>query len=277
MKILSSIITSAALLICVAVEAAESPFILLQSTTSTRNSGLYDYLLPLYEAQSGTEIRVVALGTGQALKNARNGDADVLIVHAKNAEEQFVADGFGIERFDLMYNDFVVVGPASDPAQVGDSSDILNALKAIAGHGANGTSVRFASRGDDSGTHKKERALWRGTDIDVATASGSWYRETGSGMGATLNVAVGMNAYTLTDRATWLAFANKSDFVILLEGDERLFNQYGAIVVNPKVHPHVKATAAQAFVDWLLDDRGQAAIGAFEVDGQQLFYPNAAR
>lgn len=255
-----------------ATMAADASFIVLQSTTSTRNSGLFDYLLPLYQAQSGVEIRAVAVGTGQALKNARNGDGDVLLVHAKAAEEEFVAAGFGIERFDLMYNDFVVVGPAADPAGVNGSRDAVAALRAIADAGAT-----FASRGDDSGTHKKELALWQAAGVDPTGASGTWYRETGSGMGATLNVATGTKAYCLTDRATWISFANQGDFRIHVEGDPQLFNQYGVIVVNPKVHPRVKVAEAQAFVDWLLGEAGQTAIAAFSVDGKQLFYPNAKR
>ena len=245
-------------------------FIVVQSTTSTRNSGLLDHLLPRFTAESGIEVRVVAVGTGQALRNARNGDADVLLVHAKPAEEAFVAGGFGVERFDLMYNDFVIVGPASDPAGIAGANDAVASLAAIARTGA-----AFASRGDDSGTHRKELELWSQTGVDTASASGGWYRETGSGMGATLNVAVGMSAYTLTDRATWIAFGNKGDFGIHVEGDSRLFNQYGVILVNPRMHPHVKAAAGQAFIDWLLGPEGQSAIASFRIGDRQLFFPNA--
>ena len=252
------------------VHAAE--FIVVQSTTSTRNSGLLDHLLPRFTAESGIEVRVVAVGTGQALRNARNGDADVLLVHAKPAEEAFVADGFGVERFDLMYNDFVIVGPASDPAGVAGADDAVASLATIARSGA-----AFASRGDDSGTHRKELELWSRTEVDTASASGGWYRETGSGMGATLNVAVGMGAYTLTDRATWIAFGNKGDFAIHVEGDVRLFNQYGVILVNPRMHPHVKAAAGQAFIDWMLGPEGQSAIASFRIGDRQLFFPNAGR
>lgn len=252
------------------VHAAE--FIVVQSTTSTRNSGLLDHLLPRFTAESGIEVRVVAVGTGQALRNARNGDADVLLVHAKPAEEAFVADGFGVERFDLMYNDFVIVGPASDPAGVAGADDAVASLVAIARAGA-----AFASRGDDSGTHRKELELWSETEVDTASASGGWYRETGSGMGATLNAAVGMNAYTLTDRATWIAFGNKGDFAIHVEGDARLFNQYGVILVNPRMHPHVKAAAGRAFIDWMLGPEGQSAIASFRIGDQQPFFPNAGR
>ena len=247
--------------------AAES--IILQSTTSTANSGLYDAILPQFTDKTGIQVNVVAVGTGQAIKNAENGDGDVLLVHAKPAEEQFVADGFGVERFDVMYNDFVIVGPAADPAKIAGSKDAAEALKTIADSGA-----LFASRGDNSGTHKKEKALWKAAAVNPTDASGQWYRETGSGMGATLNAAVGMGAYTLTDRGTWISFGNKGDYEILVEGDPSLFNQYGIILVNPEKHPKVKAEAGQAFIDWILSDEGQAAIAAYKVDGQQLFYPN---
>jgi len=249
---------------------AAEKFITVQSTTSTQNSGLLDDLLPRFTARTGIEVRVVAVGTGQAIKNARNGDGDVLLVHARPAEEKFVAEGYGVKRFDLMYNDFVIVGPASDPAKVGGMRDAVAALKKIAA-----SRLPFASRGDDSGTHKKELSLWTDAGVDVAAASGSWYRETGSGMGATLNVGVGMGAYVLTDRATWIAFRNKGDFKVLVEGDEALFNQYGIILVNPGRHSNVKAEWGQAFVDWMLGAEGQAAIAAYKVDGQQLFFPNA--
>lgn len=271
-RFITTLVLCACVLAGPATIAADDAFIVLQSTTSTRNSGLFDYLLPLYEAQSGVEVRAVAVGTGQALKNARNGDGDVLLVHAKSAEEAFVAEGYGIERFDLMYNDFVIVGPVADPAGISGSRDAVSALGAIAAAGAT-----FASRGDDSGTHKKELALWQAAGVDPAASSGAWYRETGSGMGATLNVATGTKGYCLTDRATWISFANKQDFRIHVEGDPQLFNQYGLIVVNPQKHPRVKHVAARDFVDWLLSASGQAAIAAFRVDGKQLFYPNAKR
>jgi tungstate transport system substrate-binding protein len=222
--------------------------IIVQSTTSTQNSGLFDFLLPTFSKKTGVEVRVVAVGTGQAIKNARNGDGDVLLVHAKSAEEKFVGDGFGIERFDLMYNDFVIVGPASDPAGVNALREVLPALKKIAE-----SNLHFASRGDDSGTHKKELRLWKEAGIDPTKSSGSWYRETGSGMGATLNAAVGMGAYTMSDRATWIAFKNKGDLRIHVEGDDRLFNQYGVILVNPQKHPHVKVKPGQAFISTASD------------------------
>lgn len=250
------------------VEADE--FILVQSTTSTQNSGLYDHLLPQFTEKTGIEVRVVAVGTGQAIKNARNGDADVLLVHAKPAEEAFVADGYGVRRSDVMYNDFVIVGPAADPASVRGLTDVTRALSII----AEGQAV-FASRGDDSGTHKKELALWAAAGVDPSAASGTWYRETGSGMGATLNTGVGMDAYVMTDRATWIKFGNKASHEILVEGDTRMFNQYGVILVNPERHPHVKDEAGQSFIDWLLSDEGQQAIAAYQVGGKQLFFPNA--
>jgi len=250
--------------------AAQEPSIIVQSTTSTANSGLYDHLLPLFEAESGIKVNVVAVGTGQAIRNARNCDGDVLLVHAKPAEEKFVADGFGTTRTDLMYNDFVIVGPAEDPAGVGGMTDAQDALTKIAGGAA-----LFASRGDDSGTHKKEMALWSDSGVDPTAASGDWYRETGSGMGATLNAGIGMGAYVMTDRATWISFANKQDYAILVEGDADLFNQYGVIPVNPEKCPFVNIDAARGFAGWLLSDAGQAAIAAYTVDGQQLFFPNA--
>lgn len=249
---------------------AEELEIVLQSTTSTANSGLYDALLPQFTAATGIRVHVVAVGTGQAIRNARNGDGDVLLVHAQEAEEQFVADGYGVERRDVMYNDFIIVGPGDDPAGVDGTPLAANTLRAIAKAGA-----PFASRGDDSGTHKKELTLWQLAEVDPAAASGDWYRETGSGMGATLNIAVGMNAYALTDRATWISFGNKGQHRILSEGDTALFNQYGVILVNPDRHPGVRAAAGQAFVDWITGEAGQAAIAAYRMADQQLFFPNA--
>jgi tungstate transport system substrate-binding protein len=244
--------------------------IILQSTTSTANSGLYDAILPIFEEESGIKVNVVAVGTGQAIKNAQNGDGDVLLVHAKPAEEKFVADGYGVERFDVMYNDFIIVGPPADPAGVAGGKDAVAALKAIAD-----SQSLFASRGDNSGTNKKEIALWKASGVDPQAGSGTWYRETGSGMGATLNAAVGMGAYTMTDRGTWISFKNKGDYQILVEGDEDLFNQYGVILVNPERHANVNAEAGQAFIDWILSDAGQGAIADYKLDGQQLFFPNA--
>ncbi|MAU52371.1 MAG: sulfate transporter [Roseovarius sp.] len=249
---------------------AQDEFIVVQSTTSTLNSGLFEHILPLFEEKTGIEVRVVAVGTGQAIRNAMNGDGDVLFVHARPAEEKFVAEGHGVARFDVMYNDFVIVGPPSDPAGVAGMTDVVAALSKIAE-----AEVPFASRGDDSGTHKAELRLWKEAGIDAQAASGGWYRETGSGMGATLNTGTSMGAYVLTDRATWIAFGNKGDYEIAVEGDPRMFNQYGIILVNPGKHPNVKAQAGQAFVDWVLSPEGQAAIAGYKVDGQQLFFPNA--
>lgn len=250
--------------------SADDQAIIVQSTTSTANSGLYAHLLPAFEAKTGITVHVVAVGTGQALRNARNCDGDVLLVHAKASEEAFVAEGHGVERFELMYNDFVIVGPPDDPAGIGNLDDVTEVFSMIAGKGA-----LFASRGDDSGTHKKERALWTGAGIDPSGASGDWYRETGSGMGATLNIAVGMGAYVMTDRATWISFRNKDDFAILVEGDQALYNQYGVILVDEKACPVVKTELGQRFIDWLLSSNGQDAISAYKVEGQQLFFPNA--
>jgi tungstate transport system substrate-binding protein len=253
-----------------ATSVAAQESILVQSTTSTEASGLYDHLLPLFEQETGITVNVVAVGTGQAIQNARNCDGDVLLVHAKAQEEQFVADGAGVERFDLMYNDFVVVGPASDAVDIAGMTDAQAAFAKIAE-----AEAPFASRGDDSGTHTKELQIWEAAGVDVDAASGGWYRETGSGMGATLNTAVGMDAYALTDRATWISFENRDDFEVLVEGDENLFNQYGVILVNPEACPSVKAEAGQAFIDWLLSDDGQEAIASYQLNGQQLFFPNA--
>ena len=249
---------------------AEDKFIIVQSTTSTQNSGLFDHILPIFTKKTGIEVRVVAVGTGQALKNAENGDGDVVLVHSKPDEEKFVADGWGVKRHDVMYNDFVIVGPGADPAKIAGAKDAAESLKNIAG-----AEAPFASRGDESGTHKAELKLWQDAGIDPKPSSGKWYLETGSGMGATLNTAMGKQAYTLTDRATWLSFANKGDFRILVEGDPKLFNQYGAILVNPAKHSKVKAKEGQAFIDWLIGPEGQAAIASHKIDGEQLFFPNA--
>lgn len=249
---------------------AQDQSIIVQSTTSTANSGLYNHVLPLFEKHSGIKVNVVAVGTGQAIRNARNCDGDVLLVHAKSAEEKFVASGFGVKRTDLMFNDFVIVGPASDPADIAGGNGAGAALAKIAS-----TKSLFASRGDDSGTHKKEKSLWALAGVDADAASGSWYRSTGSGMGATLNAGVGMNAYVMTDRATWISFKNKADFKVIVEGDQTLFNQYGLIVVNAAKCPSVKTAAAQMFADWLLSPDGQVAIASHKIAGQQLFFPNA--
>jgi len=249
---------------------AQDMSIIVQSTTSTANSGLYDYLLPIFQETSGIQVNVVAVGTGQAIKNAQNCDGDVLLVHAKASEEKFVADGFGVKRFDVMYNDFVLVGPKEDPAGIKGKKEVSDVLKMIAK-----AKAPFASRGDDSGTNKKERSLWKGAGIDADAASGAWYRETGSGMGATLNAAAGMGAYTMTDRGTWISFKNRRGLALLSEGDKQLFNQYGIALINKAKHPHVKEKPGQAFVDWVVSAKGQAAIGEYKISGQQLFFPNA--
>ena len=252
------------------ISQAEERFIILQSTTSTQNSGLFDAILPRFQSKTGIEVRVVAVGTGQALKNARNGDGDVLLVHAKSDEGAFVAAGWGVKRYNVMYNDFVIVGPTDDPAGIGGLRSAGLALKKIVQ-----IQAAFVSRGDESGTHKKERVLWKIAAVDPLKASGTWYREAGAGMGATLNTAVGMRAYTLTDRGTWLSFRNKADYTILVEGDPQLFNQYGVILVNPAKHPHVKAGLGQQFIDWLVGPEGQRLIAGYTIAGQPLFFPNA--
>jgi tungstate transport system substrate-binding protein len=249
---------------------AEDKFIIVQSTTSTQNSGLFEHILPMYTEKTGIDVRVVAVGTGQALKNAANGDGDVVLVHSKPDEEKFVAEGWGVKRQDVMYNDFVIVGPAADPAGIAGLKDAAEAFKKIAE-----TQAPFASRGDDSGTNKAELKLWQDAGVDPEPASGTWYLATGSGMGATLNTAVGKQAYALTDRGTWLSFANKGDFKVLVEGDPKLFNQYGVILVNPAKHANVKAKEGQAFIDWLTGSAGQAAIASYKIGDEQLFFPNA--
>lgn len=245
----------------------EGEHITVASTTSTEQSGLFGHILPIFEQGTGVEVRVVAQGTGQALETGRRGDADVVFVHARELEDQFVAEGHGIARVDVMYNDFVLVGPGDDPAGVANAGDAAAAMAAIAQ-----AEAPFASRGDDSGTHVAEMNLWEAAGIEPA---GDWYRETGSGMGPTLNTASQMNAYALTDRGTWLSFENPGELKVLFEGDEVLFNPYGVILVNPERHPHVKAEAGQAFIDWLVSPEGQEAIADHKIDGQQLFFPNA--
>lgn len=250
---------------------AEDRFITVASTTSTQSSGLFEHLLPKFEDKTGIDVRVVAVGTGKAIRMAEKGDADVLFVHHKPSEEKFVEEGYGISRRDVMYNDFVLVGPESDPAGVASAKTASEALAKIAE-----VEAPFASRGDDSGTNKTELAQWKAAGVDVKAVSGDWYRETGSGMGATLNTAAAMNAYTLTDRGTWLNFKNRGELKILLEGDEALFNQYGVIVVNPEKHPHVKVDDATAFADWLVSPEGQQTIADYKIGDDQLFFPNAA-
>ncbi len=252
-----------------ATAAGAERFITVASTTSTENSGLFARILPQFRAHSGIEVRVIAVGTGQAIRMARNGDADVLFVHHRPSEDAFVAQGFGVDRHEVMYNDFVLVGPAADPAGIGGLRDAGVALAAIAAGG-----YPFVSRGDDSGTHKRERALWQAAGVDPVPASGTWYRELGSGMGATLNAAAAKSAYTLSDRGTWLSFANKAGLTVLVEGDPRLLNPYGVILVDPARFAHVKAGDGQAFIDWLLSAAGQRAIADYRVGGEQLFFPS---
>jgi len=249
---------------------AQQRFITVASTTSTEQSGLFGYLLPIYEKKTGVQVRVVALGTGQALDMARRGDADVVFVHARAAEEKFLAEGHGVKRFPVMYNDFVLAGPKSDPAKVGGGKDILEALRKV-----KGAAAPFVSRGDRSGTHMAELVLWKQAGVDIAADKGPWYRDTGQGMGPALNSASSMNAYILTDRGTWISFKNRGDLVILVEGDRKLFNQYGVMLVNPEKHKHVKKELGQAFIDWLVSPEGQRAIAGYKIGGEQLFFPDA--
>jgi tungstate transport system substrate-binding protein len=255
--------------------AAQEKSIVVASTTSTQDSGLFGHILPLFKKKTGIDVRVISQGTGQALDTGRRGDADVVFVHAKPQEEKFVADGFGVRRYPVMYNDFVLVGPKNNAAGINGSKDIVAALKAIKDKG-----VAFISRGDKSGTHAAELALWKDAGIDIAKARidsslGTWYKEIGQGMGAALNTASASNAYVLTDRGTWLSFKNRGDLVIAVEGDNRLFNQYGVMLVNPEKHKHVKKELGQAFIDWLISAEGQKAIADYKIGGQQLFFPNA--
>lgn len=243
--------------------------IVVASTTSTQDSGLFGYLLPIVKQKTGIEVKVLAQGTGQALDTARRGDADVVFVHAKSAEEKFLAEGFGVKRYPVMYNDFILIGPKDDPAGI-KGSDVLSALRIIRSKAA-----AFVSRGDRSGTHIAELTLWKEAGVDIAKDHGPWYREIGQGMGAALNMASASEAYVLSDRGTWLAFQNRGDLAVLVEGDKRLFNQYGVMLVNPDKHPTVKKQAGQRFIDWLISPEGQAAIAGYRINGRQLFYPNA--
>lgn len=246
--------------------ATDKPFITVASTTSTQNSGLFRHILPRFTKVSGIEVRVVAVGTGAAIRNARNGDADVLLVHHKPSEERFIERGYGVKRHPIMYNDFVIVGPSADPAGISGGGDAPAALRALAR-----AKAAFVSRGDASGTHERERELWKAVGYDPVSASGTWYRETGAGMGATLNVAAAIGAHTLADRGTWLSFGNRGGLKILVEGDPRLRNEYGVILVSEHRHPHVKTREGQIFIDWLRSPDGRAAINSFKIDGQQLF------
>jgi tungstate transport system substrate-binding protein len=251
---------------------AQDKFITVSSTTSTEQSGLFKYLLPVFENKAGIKVRVVAVGTGQALDIGRRGDADVVFVHARPLEEKFLAEGHGVKRYDVMYNDFVLIGPKSDPAKVAGTKDIVAAFQKV-----KAAQAPFVSRGDKSGTHFAELELWKAAGIDIAAEKGPWYRDTGQGMGPALNTAAAMNAYILADRGTWLAFKNPGDLAIAVEGDKRLFNQYGVMLVNPEKHPNVKKAWGQAFVDWLISPEGQGTIAEYKINGEQLFFPNAGK
>lgn len=250
--------------------AAQDKSITVSSTTSTTDSGLFNHILPIFKKKTGIDVKVVSQGTGQALETGRRGDSDVVFVHAKAQEEKFVADGFGVKRFPVMYNDFVLIGPKSDPAGIKGSKDIAAALKAIAAKKA-----AFISRGDKSGTHSAELRLWKLAGIDIAASKGDWYKEIGQGMGAALNTASASNGYVLSDRATWINFKNRGELDIAVQGDDRLFNQYGVMLVNPEKHKHVKQGEGQAFIDWLVSPEGQKAIADYKINDQQLFFPNA--
>jgi tungstate transport system substrate-binding protein len=264
------LIAIAAIVLAIVAAGAEDRSIVVASTTSTQDSGLFEHILPLFKAKTGIEVKVIAQGTGQALDTARRGDADVVFVHAKAAEEKFLAEGFGVKRYPVMYNDFILVGPASDPAGVKGTQDIVAAFKAIKEKKA-----AFISRGDRSGTHIAELNLWNLAGIDIAAQKGPWYKDIGQGMGAALNAASATNAYVLSDRGTWLSFKNKGALVIAVQGDKRLFNQYGVLLVNPQKHSHVKKELGQQFIDWLISPEGQKAIADYKINGEQLFYPNA--
>jgi tungstate transport system substrate-binding protein len=268
-KLLGMMLTALALGLAAPVSWAQK-FITVASTTSTEQSGLFKHLLPIFQKKSGIEVRVVALGTGQSLDMGKRGDADVVFVHARSLEEKFIAEGYGVKRFPVMYNDFVLIGPKSDPAKIAGGKDVLEALRKIKAAGA-----PFVSRGDKSGTHTAELAYWKQAGIDIATAKGPWYRDTGQGMGPALNSASSMNGYILADRGTWISFKNRGDLAILVEGDKRLFNQYGVILVNPAKHKHVKKDMGQAFIDWVVSPDGQKAIADYKIGADQLFFPNA--
>jgi tungstate transport system substrate-binding protein len=270
MVITRRILAVALLLLAAFGAQAQEKFIVVASTTSTEQSGLFGAILPAFEKETGIKVRVVALGTGQALDVGRRGDADVVFVHAKAAEEKFLAEGHGVKRFPVMYNDFVLIGPKSDPAKVAGGKDIIEALKKI-----QAAQAPFVSRGDKSGTHMAELELWKASGIDLEKAKGPWYRDTGQGMGPALNTAASMNAYLLADRGTWLAFKNRGDLEIVVQGDKKLFNQYGVMLVNPAKHPNVKKDLGQTFIDWLVSPEGQQAIAGYKIGGQQLFFPNA--
>jgi len=266
-RLLSLVVLLAALPV-----VAQEKFIVVASTTSTEQSGLFGHILPAFQKKTGIQVRVVALGTGQALDLARRGDADVVFVHARSAEEKFLSEGYGVKRFPVMYNDFVLIGPKSDPASVAGGKDILEALKRI-----EATRAAFVSRGDKSGTHIAELALWKAANVDIEKEKGPWYRDTGQGMGPALNTAAAMSGYILADRGTWISFKNRGELAIAVEGDKRLFNEYGVMLVNPAKHPNVKKDLGQVFVDWVISPEGQRAIAGYKIGGEQLFFPNAGR
>ncbi|MBR0782042.1 substrate-binding domain-containing protein [Bradyrhizobium iriomotense] len=265
------IVAIGAVLLWSTIAFAQNRTITVASTTSTEQSGLFGHLLPLFSKAEGIDVKVVAVGTGQALDIGRRGDADVVFVHDRPAEDKFMSEGQGVKRFDVMYNDFVIIGPKSDPAQISGSKDVTDALRRIAA-----AKAPFISRGDKSGTHAAELRLWKEAGVDLSAGKDSWYREIGQGMGPALNMASSSNAYLLSDRGTWLSFRNRGELAVLTEGDKRLFNQYGVMLVNPAKHANVKAQDGQAFVDWLVSPKGQQAIAGYKVGGEQLFFPNAA-
>jgi len=265
-----SLLALVAIALLAPVALAQEKAIVIASTTSTQDSGLFGHILPLFKAKTGIDVRVIAVGTGQALDTARRGDADVVFVHAKSAEEKFLAEGFGVKRYPVMYNDFILIGPKNDPAGIKGMKDIVTALKTL-----KDKSATFISRGDKSGTHIAEINLWKLAGVDIAAEKGPWYKEIGQGMGAALNAAAASDAYVLSDRGTWLSFKNKGDLIIAVEGDKRLFNQYGVMLVNPRKYPHVKKELGQQFIDWLISPEGQREIADYKINGEQLFYPNA--
>ena len=260
-----------AAIVGIAPAVAQDKSIVVASTTSTQDSGLFEYLLPIFQKETGITVKVLALGTGQALDTARRGDADVVFVHAKSAEEKFLAEGEGVKRYPVMYNDFVIIGPKSDPAHIKGMTNVATAL-----HTIKDKQAAFISRGDRSGTHIAELKLWKDAGIDIEKDKGSWYKPIGQGMGAALNTAAASGAYVLSDRATWLRFKNKADLMVVVEGDKRLFNQYGVMLVNPAKHPNVKKDLGKVFVDWVVSPNGQTAIGSYKINGEQLFVPNAS-
>ena len=268
--IFAAAVSAAGLIAPVHAQDAPDKSIVVASTTSPQDSGLFVHILPLFKKKTGITVKVVAVGTGRALDTARRGDADVVFVHAKSAEEKFLSEGHGVKRYPIMYNDFVLIGPKSDPAGIRGMKDITAALNEIMTKSAS-----FVSRGDGSGTHIAELNLWKAAGVDIDKEKGPWYKEIGQGMGATLTNAAASEAYVLSDRGTWLSFRNKSGLVIEVEGDKRLFNQYGVMLVNPAKHPNVKTEAGQTFIDWLISPEGQKAIAEYKINGEQLFYPNA--